>query len=265
MLMNKIYDSGFKSKELENIFNRIIIKISLTTVNKTGYPLVLGLLKEEVKRIICISVLMELNIIFYCLHTTYSKYVDSKFLIDILFKILLVSSKQKTACRLCLLKPNGFIKLKSFNLWLLKDVEITDHNLFIMILNWLKIFPVNRNSSNLIESLVENFIIKLSDVVVHELFYELVQSKVFVLHYTIDFFMFRSSFQKLRFYLYSRKVLEKIYFFSQKVHNFNYSILICTKDGFMLKSLSSNYFFGNIKINQQYHLEMINLSDSDRI
>jgi len=258
--MNKIDNLDFKLEQLDSLFNKIVIKTSLNITNRTGYPLALGLVREEVQKIICVSVLVELRIVFHSLAKSYSKNIDIKFLVDIIFKILLISCKQKIVSKLSLRKDNRFVKLNFFNSWLLKDLELRDYYLFLVILNWLVVYPTKKNSMNLVESLIENFIIKFSDIMIYELFYESSLPKVFFVEYTVDFLVFVNSFEESKFNLYFRRVIERIYFLLIKKYNFDHSILICGKNGFVLKSLQKNYIVDHIKINQAYTpiLEVLN-------
>lgn len=263
--MNKIYDSDLRLKQLDFLFHKILIKVSLNVTNKTEEPLVLTLLREELQKIICISILLDLKVVLYSLSKSYSKEVDIKFLVDVIFKTLLLSSKQKIISKLSLTKDNKFSKLNRLNSWLLKDIESISYYLFLITLDWLSTYPPKKNSVNLIESLIENFLIKFSDLMIYDLFYEPNLPKVFFIQYTTDFLLFRANFQGLKFYLYYRKCIERIYFFLRKAYNFNYSIVICTKNGFLLKNLYSNHLFNHSKINQTYtpFLEMLNLLDSN--
>lgn len=261
--MNKIYNSNLKLKQLEVLFNKILIKVSLNVTNRTERPLVLTLLREELQKIICVSILLDLKVVLYSLSKSYSKEIDIKFLVDIIFKTLLLSSKQKIISKLSLRKDDKFSKLNRLNSWLLKDIEFVDYYLFLVTLDWLVTYPKKKNSLTLIESLIENFLVKFSDLMVYELFYESNLPQIFFVQYTTDFLLFRTNFQGLKFYLYYRKCIERIYFFLRKAYSFNYSIVICTKNGFLLKNLYPNYLRSHSKINQTYtpFLEMLNLLD----
>jgi len=109
--MNKIYNSNLRLKQLEVLFNKILIKVSLNVTNRTERPLVLTLLREELQKIICVSILLDLKVVLYSLSKSYSKEIDIKFLVDIIFKTLLLSSKQKIISKLSLRKDDKFSKL----------------------------------------------------------------------------------------------------------------------------------------------------------
>ncbi len=147
--MNKIYNSNLRLKQLEVLFNKILIKVSLNVTNRTERPLVLTLLREELQKIICVSILLDLKVVLYSLSKSYSKEIDIKFLVDIIFKTLLLSSKQKIISKLSLRKDDKFSKLNRLNSWLLKDIEFVDYYLFLVTLDWLVTYPKKKKFTNL--------------------------------------------------------------------------------------------------------------------
>lgn len=254
MLVNKSYnqEQKLKEKELDVLFNKVLIKLSLNITNKTSYPLALNLLREEIQKIICISILMEFNIIFRSLLQSSLKYTENKLLIDNVIKILLLSSKQKITRRLCITKEKKFIRLNPFNSWILKDIESDNYYLFMIILNWLTTLSLKKNSSNLIQSLIENFVIKLSNIMVYEIFYKMSLSNAFYMEYSTDFPVFKKNLQILLIYFYLKRILQRGYSFSKKIYYNNYHIMIFTKKGFVIKNLSYSNLNISTQINQTY-------------
>jgi septum formation topological specificity factor MinE len=239
--MNKFYTSNFKFRYFNSVINKILIKVSLNTRNKSNYPLSLSLLREEIQKIIITYVAIEFNRLFYSLSKASPKNINNKVLIDIIFKILLISSKKKITLRLSISKDIKLTKLNSFNSWLIKDIEIQEYNLFIFILNSLKPSSKKKNSFLLAESLIENFIIKLSDIIVYELYNEPKFSMTFLLEYTTDFLVFKNKIKKLRLLVYSRKFFDIRSNFFKKIYSNSYSIIILAKQGLLLKSINSDY------------------------
>lgn len=262
--MNKTNNIKYKSEQLNLLFNRALIKISLNTTNKIGYPLALYLVREEIQKIICISILIELNTMCHSFLRFSSKNIETQLLVDIIFRILLLSAKQKIALRLSILKQQKFIKLNFFNEWLLKDLESENYYLFMSILRSLSPCSPKKSSLNLSESLIENLIIKLSDILVYELFYNCNFSKIFLMEYTTDFLAIKKNLQRLKTYAYYKQIYEKICNFLKRTNNCNYLILICTKKGFKLKNLDSNYIQSSLTINQKCtpFLDKLNLLNS---
>jgi|LauGreDrversion4_2_1035121.scaffolds.fasta_scaffold01542_18 hypothetical protein len=239
--MNKFYTSNFKFRYLNSVINKILIKVSLNTTNKNNYPLSLSLLKEEIQKIIITYVTIEFNVLFYSLSKTSPKNINNKVLMDIIFKILLISSKKKISLRLSISKDIKLTKLNSFNSWLIKDIEVQEYNLFIFILNSLKPSSKKKNSFLLAESLIENFIIKLSDIIVYELCHEPRFSMTFLIEYTTDFLVFKNKIKKLRLLVYSKKFFDIRSSFLKKIYSNTYSIIILAKQGLLVKSIILDY------------------------
>jgi hypothetical protein len=239
--MNNLYNSNFKFRQLDSVINKILIKISLNISNKSDYPLSLNLVREEIQKIIITSILIHFNLLFYSLSKTSPKNTNNKVLIDVILRILLLSSKKKIIFKLSLSKSTKLTKLNSFNSWLIKDIEAQEYDLFIFILNCLKPSAKKKNPFLLIESVIENFIIKLSDIIVYELFYEPKFSIIFLIEYTTDFLIFKNKIKNLQLLLYSKKIFHTNYSVLKKTYNNTYSILVFTNQGLLLKSLNLDY------------------------
>ncbi len=247
--MNKIYNPDLEFTQLEVLLNKIIIKVSLNIENKSKYPLSLSLIREEVQKIIIISTLVQFKITFCSLSNVYKKTNNYKYLIDIFLKILLISSKQKIAFRLSIIRSKQFIKLKFFNSWLLEDIKSQEHNLFTTIINFLKVSQ-KKNSITLVESVIENFIIRLSDAIGYELFCETRFSTILLVEYSKNFINFRINIRNLKFYTYSKKLFNKKYIFLKQICNYKCPILVCRKEGLFLKNLNYTHVWNNLNVNQ---------------
>lgn len=247
--MNNTYSSNFKFTQLDNIISKIIIKICLNVENKSRYPLALDLIREETRKIIIVSVLVQFRIVFSSLGEVYKENTNNKTLIDIFIKILLLSSKQKVATRLSVLNLRPYTRLDSFNSWFLEDIKLEEYNLFTIILNNIKISSEKKNSVLFTGSLIENLTLKLSDIIVYELFYESRLSLVFFVEYTTNFLIFKSHIRSLKFYSYWRKFLDKKNIFLKKTYPFSYPILIWTRKGFLLKYLHPNHKLISLNVN----------------
>jgi len=256
MSVNKSYnqEQKLKKKELDVLFNKVLIKLSLNITNKTSYPLALNLLREEIQKIICISILMEFNLILYSFLQSSSKNIDidKELLVDIILKVLLLSAKQKITVRLSLKKKQKFIKLSSSNEWFLKDMECGNHYLFIVILKWLFSSDFKKSSSNLIESLIENFVIQLSNIIVYEIFYDLNSSRIFFIEYSTDFIVLKKNLRIIKAYVYPRQLYHRIQSFLKRTYNYSYPIIICSRYGFILKNLNFNSLYPFVQVNEAY-------------
>lgn len=237
--MNSMSKIRFKSNTLNCVINKILIKISLNTTNKSSYPLSLNLLREEIQKVIIVSVLVQCSIVFSSLSRTCPQNINNRFLIDIILRVLLLSSKQQIAYRLALIKYKQFAKLTFSEVWLIKNIELQESNLIVAILRCLKFSPTKKSSLILTESLIENLTIKLSDIVLYDLFYEPKISTIFFIEYSIDFVVFKDKIQKLQLYLYLKKLFDQKDVFLKKTYKSGHSIIICSKDGLISKNLHS--------------------------
>jgi hypothetical protein len=93
-------------------------------------------------------------------------------------------------------------------------------------------------SANLTASLIENLVIKLSNVMVYEIFSSRNLSKfVFLKSYTVDYLLFSYSLTNLKTYLYWKSSIENIYSNIKRFSTDTYPLLICTKNGIESKRL----------------------------
>ena len=82
------------SLELDILFNKIILKLCTSTKNLTNSPMPLEFIREDLQILVCISVALELKIIFNRLLEFSMKTNDYNLLIDNLIRLLLLSSKR---------------------------------------------------------------------------------------------------------------------------------------------------------------------------
>ena len=248
MSVNRNRKLRSKFNRINSLFSRSIIKVSSNTENKTSYSMALSLLREEIQKVVCISVLVEFNVICCSLVQFSIKKNEVRFLVDLILKVIFLCSKQKIISRM-----GGGRKLKFFysslsNSRLLRDLELEDSELFIGILTWVKLAEVSDESDSLILALIENFSLKLSDSIVFDLFYGSNFSRLFLVEYAVDFLTFRNSLNGLRAYFYLKRIISKGYIFVKRECTFSYLIIVFTKDGFLLKSLTNNYLFEDLTV-----------------
>ncbi len=230
------------SLELDILFNKIILKLCTSTKNLTNSPMPLEFIREDLQILVCISVALELKIIFNRLLEFSMKTNDYNLLIDNLIRLLLLSSKKKLAMKLGLEKNNRFVKLYETNNWLIKYIEFEEYTSFITIINWIQYSKINKNEKNtpkLITCLVENLIIKLSNILVFELFSTRKIPKFILSYYVVDSAMFKETLTNLKFYLYWKSSIGSIYLQIKKLYTYTYLVLICSKDGFLSKNFYS--------------------------
>jgi hypothetical protein len=208
----------------------------------------LELLREEIQMYVCITVATEFKILLNIMLNFYSKDIDPNFLIKTVIKFLIVSSRQKINSTLNL----GFKKnnLGTSTNWLYREFQIHDSYYLKIILQFLVISTtktLQHSSCSLCISLIENSIIKLSNIIVHDLFSEIDPSKQALLKfYTTDSFLFSYRLSNIKLYLYWKWSIEKLYLEIRRLSEDTYSIFVCTKSGFSVKKILVKTIKGQI-------------------
>jgi len=131
-------------------------------------------------------------------------------------------------------------------------MECENHYLFIVILKWLFSSDFKKSSSNLIESLIENFVIQLSNIIVYEIFYDLNSSRIFFIEYSTDFVVLKKNLRIIKAYVYPRQLYHRIQSFLKRTYNYSYPIIICSRYGFILKNLNFNSLCPFVQVNEAY-------------
>ena len=244
------------SLELDILFNKIILKLCTSTKNLTNSPMPLEFLREELQILVCISVALELKIIFNSLLKFSLKTNDYNLFIDKLIRLLLLSSKRKLAMKLGLEEKNNFTKLYRTNDWLIKCIEFEEYRSFITIIEWIQSSKINKNERNtpkLIICLVENLVIKLSNILVFELFSTRRIPKFILSHYVVDSAMFKETLTNLKFYLYWRSSIGNTYIQIRKLYTYTYLVFICSKEGFLSKNFYSEELIQQATFTKAYN------------
>ena len=223
-------------KKLNVLFYKIFLKFYSNIKNVTSEPMSLGLLREEIQIYICTVILIELklfldNVVYY-----YSKKIATSLLVDTFIKFLVVSSKRKILHRLGL---NRYSVLDNSNQWIIKKIQVEEYSSIVNLLNLIYSMEINENiSASLTASLIENLVIKLSNVMVYEIFSSKNISKfVFLKWYTIDYLLFSYSLTNLKTYLYWKSYVESTYSNIKRFSTDTYPLLVCTKNGIESKRL----------------------------
>ncbi len=223
-------------KKLNILFYTIFLKFYSNIKNVTSEPMSLGLLREEIQIFVSILILIELklfldNVIYY-----YSKKIATSLLVDTFIKFLVISSKRKILYRLGITRSNS---LDKSNQWIIKKIQVEEYSSIVNLLNLIYSMEINESiSANLTASLIENLVIKLSNVMVYEIFSSKNLSKfVFLKWYTVDYLLFSYSLTNLKTYLYWKSYVESTYSNIKRFSTDTYPLLVCTKNGIESKRL----------------------------
>lgn len=232
-------------KKLDILFYKIFLKFYSNMKNVTSEPMSLDLLREEVQILISILILIEFKLILSNTYYYYSKKMDTTLLVDVVIKVLVVSSKRKILYRLGLDK---YTSLENSNEWIIKKIQAEEYSSIINLLNSLhSVELLESHSTNLTASLVENLGIKLSNFMVYEIFSNRNLSKfIFLKWYTVDYLLFSYSLINLKTYLYWKSYLEITYSNIKRFSTDTYPLLICTKHGIESKRLYNRNLIYNV-------------------
>ena len=166
-------------KNISILFNKIEIKFHLNLNNETKHPMSLELLRKEIQILILTTILKDLKLCVINISQS-PRYLDySKDKIDILIILILLSSKRKIINKLKFAKEDYLYSEKIENNWLLKVVETEDYSSSILMVKvvyqkliYCKV-PAEIYPSKLLGVLLENLIIKLSNFIAYEVFFNL--------------------------------------------------------------------------------------------
>jgi hypothetical protein len=233
-------------KKLSVLFYKIFLKFYSKMKNASSEPMSLDLLRREIQVFISIIVSLELKLILDNSVYYYSKKIDTNLLVDTFIKFLVISSKRKVLYRLGL---NTYTSLDNSNQWIIKKIQVEEYSSIINLLNSLYFMEIHETISiNLTVSLIENLVIKLSNVMVYEIFSSKNLSKfVFLKWYTIDYLLFSYSLINLKTYLYWKSYIESTYSNIKRFSTDTYPLLICTKNGIESKRLYNRNLIYNPK------------------
>ena len=223
-------------QKLNVLFYKIFLKFYSNMKNATSEPMSLDLLREEIQIFISTIICLELKLMLENSTYYYSKRIDTCLLVDTFIKFLVMSSKRKILYRLGL---NNYTSLDNSNQWIIKKIQLEEYSSIINLLNSIYSMEITENTSvNLTVSLIENLVIKLSNIMVYEVFSNKNLSRfVFLKWYTVDYLLFSYSLVNLKTYLYWRSYLESTYSNIKRFSTDTYPLLILTKNGIESKRL----------------------------
>lgn len=223
-------------KKLNVLFYKIFLKFYSSMKNVTSEPMSLDLVREEIQMFIFVTLVIELKLLLNSIAYCYSKKMNTSLLVDVFIKFLVVSSKEKILYRLGL---SGYTSLDNSNKWIVKKIQVEEYSSIVNLLNLIYAKELNDSIPiNLIVSLIENLVIKLTSVIVYEIFSGKNLSKFVVLKcYTIDYLLFSYSVTNLKTYLYWKSYIQSTYSNIKRFSTNTYPLLICTKNGIESKKL----------------------------
>lgn len=231
-------------KKLSFLFYKINLKFYSNTKNLTKTSMPIDLLREEIQLLIFVIVTTELKLILIKISELALTGISPNLLIDSSIRFLTLSSKQKILRALGL---NSKTTLEKANSWLLKKIQIEEYTSIFTIVKLTSSTRLLENTcNNLLISLIENVIIKITNYMVYEIFSDRKFSKtIFFKLYTSDYMLFSYNLTNLKTYLYWKYYIENIYLNIKRFSTDTYPLIICTKYGLEEKRLYNKELYTN--------------------
>lgn len=243
-MKNKMTSMVKLKKKLNFLFYKINLKFYSNTKNLTKSPMPLDLLREEIQTLIFIIVTTELKLVLLKVSELVLVGVSPNLLIDSSIRFTTLSSKQKI---FRILGLDSKTKLESCNNWLLKKIQTEEYTAIFTILKFSSSTRLlETTSNNLLISLLENVVIKITNYMVYEIFLDKKLSRtIFFKLYTADYLLFSYNLINLKTYLYWKYYTENIYLNIKRFSTDTYPLIICTKYGLEEKRLYNKELYIN--------------------
>ena len=230
-------------KNISILFNKIEIKFHLNLNNETKHPMSLELLRKEIQILILTTILKDLKLCVINISQS-PRYLDySKDKIDILIILILLSSKRKIINKLKFAKEDYLYSEKIENNWLLKVVETEDYSSSILMVKvvyqkliYCKV-PAEIYPSKLLGVLLENLIIKLSNFIAYEVFFNLNLPTHIAKNYFRDYSLIDYNNKRLHNYFYWKFYITLIFFNIKNLYEQTHYLVLLQKKGFSRKKL----------------------------
>lgn len=198
----------------------------------TQKHMAIDLLREEVKSLVLNSVLNEVRVLILSLIRSSSHKLTGEHT-DIVILLLLLWSKKSIFHKLRLSELQCFEPNRS---WLLKAIEADDYPfLGFLDLSTHKYYGGEYNNVAVI--LIENLVIKISNVIAYQLISNEQVSNTFLKLYSTDSVLVRVDMKNMKSYLGYESYLNFIFLNLKKYYTHTYYINIMTKYGLVTKEV----------------------------
>jgi hypothetical protein len=240
-------------KTLNFLFYKILLKFYLHTKNLTKTPMPIDLIREEIQLLIFITVTIELKLILTKLSGMSLRGINLNILVDNSVICIVLSSKQKI---FRILGLDSRFSIETSNTWILKKIQIEEYSSIFTILKFVSASTLPQaTSNNLMSSLLENIIIKISNYMVYEIFSDNKVSKTIIFKlYTSDYLLFSYNLINLKTYLYWKFYIENIYLNIKRFSTDTYPLIVCTRNGLEEKRLFNKELYINFYSSEMQRL-----------
>jgi hypothetical protein len=248
-----------KKIELNNIFCKIYIQSHIIRKHSNSDFLFLDLIREEIKIIILNTISEELEIIITSLicNPKIDHIISEQS--DLLIKLIILASKNKILTKLKLQPPKykKYRKLKKN--WLLNLVESESYNTLKLLITNLKSFKTkpNKTSINYTKLLLENWLLKISDLIIYDIFLTKKVLPQLLELYSLDLLLILSYSNKIDLYLSWKTYINSI-LLKRTRENISGNLLTFTRNGIIkrktiIESFYHDFNFINFTINSPLH------------
>lgn len=231
--------------EVKKTFAKIYLKIHIGKKHSNNEFLFLDLIREEIKIIILIIVTKEFDFLL-------NKIKDNQYLdetVDLVFKLLILSAKNKILTRLKLQPPKSVHNTNLKKNWLLSLISFEDYVAFSLLLTSLTC--INSKTNDLqtlsLKFLLEHLILKVSDLLIYDIFVtKKIKLKLLAI-YSIDELLLVSYSAKASTYL-TWKIYIKSLVPTNKYMGVSIKILTFAKTGIIRRTTIIENPYSNMKL-----------------
>lgn len=240
-----------KKTQLKNIFTKIYLKIYLGKKQSNDNFFFLDLVREEIKIIILTTVTKECEQLLNFLLSKGKNNLEIEEAIDLFFRLILVSAKNKILTKLKLEPPKYIQSIKLKKNWLLNLIEFENYGSFLFIIKSLSYAKFRTTNSELVtlKFLLEHLILKISELIIYDIFLTKKFPTKLLIAYSIDELLFRSYMTKIPMYLMWKLNINTI-IVQNKQSEILKTIITFTKTGLITKTLIIENSYSILNLNK---------------
>ena len=220
-----------KQSDLRIAFNRLYVKFSIGKKKSKKSTTLLDLIRDEIILVVLINLTKQLEKLLIIISE--SKF-NSEEKLDILFKLLIISSKKRIFKKLNLISDplERGTKSRAYRC-VLNFLEPEDYELFIVLVQFVLNEKPNAIYTNrvFLRILLEHLILRISTLLIYDVFLVKKMSRPILETYITDLLLFSSYKNKLQIYLVWQRYRKSIGF-----NNNSAQFLALTKDGPTIKT-----------------------------
>lgn len=240
--------------KLELIFAQISLKLQLNITNSTNYPLLSDSLNKDIKLYILQSVLAETKTLFINLIYYKSHRIVTSYKMDRILQLLVVLVQKKILQELSFLKINVNYSSPEAK-WLLKNLEMEDGELIKWVFDKLFVqatYPevLDVNSYSLLMAIIENLILKLTEIISYLLLMELhIEPSILAENVELDLLIINTQKNNLYWNSYIKNTFLK----PKNIYSGIYNLKIIRFNGFCDKLI----YLPNLKVKEKKYLSTL--------